>query len=276
MTDKLAAAGAPKDTWLGRVAASGHDLGTAYVVKSGYREDIFKPMIYRTRDFGRSWEDIGRGLPDAPTSVLWEDQVNPDLLFVGTDTGVYFTIDGGKAWIPLKNNMPPLPVRDLLVHPREKDLVVGTYGRGIWVTNVGPLQELTPEVLDKDFHLFDIVAKPVDTTSQRARWGNYHMTGDNHLRTPNERPGLPVFYYLKGKPPNPLTLNIVDCDGNTVAKLKAKAEPGIHKLVWNSRGAGPGTYRVVLTDGTTEQVKKGVLKPALLWPLGNPEQIRKD
>ncbi len=276
MTDKLAAVGAPRDTWLGRVAASGHDLGTAYVVKSGYREDIFKPMIYRTRDFGISWEDIGRGLPDAPTSVLWEDRVNPDLLFVGTDTGVYFTIDDGKAWIPLKNNMPPLPVRDLLVHPREKDLVVGTYGRGVWVTNVGPLQELTPEVLDKDFHLFDIVSKPVDYASQRARWGNYHMTGDNHLRTPNERPGLPIFYYLKEKSPNPLTLNIVDCDGNTVAKLKAKAEPGIHKLVWSSRRAGPGTYRVVLTDGTTEQAKKGILKPALLWPLGNPEQIRKD
>jgi hypothetical protein len=195
---------------------------------------------------------------------------------VGTDIGVYFTIDGGKAWTPLKNNMPAVPVRDLLVHPREKDLVVGTYGRGVWVTNVGPLQELTPEVLDKDFHLFDIVSKPLDYASQRARWGNYHMTGDNHIRTPNERPGLPIFYYLKEKPPNPLTLNIVDCDGNTVAKLKAKTDPGIHRLIWNARRVEPGTYRITLTDGITEITKKGILKPRLLWPVGNPDHLRKE
>jgi hypothetical protein len=275
MTQALAAVGAPNNTWVGRVAASNHGPGTAYVVKSGYREDVFKPFVYRTRDFGKTWEDIGAGLPDAPTSVLWEDLVNPDLLFVGTDIGVYATIDGGESWIPLKNNMPTVPVRDLLVHPREKDLVVGSYGRGVWVTNVSPLQELRQEVLDTDFHLFDIVSKPIDYSSQRARWGNYHMTGDNHLRTPNERPGMPIFYYIKEKRQESLTLTILDCDGNAVAKLKTKTEPGIHKLVWNARRAGPGTYRVVLSDGTTEIAKKGILKPRLLWPLGNPDHLRK-
>ena len=267
LTQKLVAAGAPKDTWVGRVAASNHSPGTAYVVKSGYREDVFKPFVYRTRDFGDTWDDIGSGLPDAPTSVIWEDRVNPDLLFVGTDIGVYFTIDGGAHWIPLKNNMPTVPVRDLLVHPREKDLVVGSYGRGVWVTNVGPLQELTPEVLGKDFHLFDIVSKPIIYTSERARWGNYHMTGDNHLRTPNERGGLPIFYYIKEKRRSPLTLKILDIDGKTAAELKTRTNPGIHKLIWSARRAEPGTYRLVLTDGATEIAKKGVLKPRLLWPL---------
>lgn len=274
MTGKLVQLGAPKDTWVSKVVTSSHQTGTAYVVKSGYREDVFKPFIYRTRDFGASWEEIGSGLPDSPTSVLYEDSVNPDLLFVGTDQGVYFTLDGGQGWIPLKNNMPPVPVRDLLVHPREKDLVVGTYGRGLWVTNVGPLQEMTPAVLAKDFHLFDIVAKPIDNQSQRARWGNYHMTGDNHLRTQNERPGLQIFYYLKNTPESPLRLNIIDSDGKTVATLKTKAEAGLHKLTWNDRRIQPGTYRVVLSDGTTEVQKKGTLKSRLLWPIGNPDHFR--
>jgi len=197
-------------------------------------------------------------------------------LFVGTDIGVYFTIDSGASWLPLKNNMPPIPVRDLLVHPREKDLVVGTYGRGVWVTNISPLQELNQEILAKDFHLFDIVSKPVTYTSQRARWGNYHMTGDNHLRTPNERPGLPIFYYIQEELKEPLTLRIQDFDGKTMAKLKTESDPGIHKLIWSSRRMEPGTYRVILSNGATEISKKGTLKPRLLWPLGNPDQYRND
>jgi hypothetical protein len=255
------------------VAASSHDAGTAYVTKSGYREDDFKPYVFKTRDFGKTWENISAGLPDAPISVIFEDRVNPDLLFIGNDIGVYFSLDGGQGWLPLKNNMPALPVRDLLVHPREQDLVVGSYGRGVWVTQIAPLQELKTEVLDKPFHLFRIVSKPVNNMSQRARWGNYHMTGSNHLRTPNERAGLQIFYYIKEKPAKPLDVIVEDLEGNQVAKFKSRTEPGIHKTTWNLREQIPGTYRIILTDGETRQVQKGTLLPPIFWPVGNPENF---
>jgi len=283
MTHKIEKAGGPKNTWVSRVSASHHNTGTAYVTKSGYREDVFVPFIYRTRDFGLTWKDIAGNLPPAPISVIFEDRVNPDLLFVGTDKGVYFTLNGGKTWIPLKNNMPPVPVRDLIVHPREKDLVVGSYGRGVWVTNISALQELTQEILDKDFILFNIVDKPVSYTSQRARWGNFQMTGDAHLRTPNERPGLKVYYYIKEKRSRPLTLIIEDMDGNEKARLKTATTSGIHKIVWISQDRNPGTFqftltagtfRFTLTDGNKKTIRKGTLKPRILWPVGNPGNYR--
>ncbi|MFQ6071010.1 MAG: hypothetical protein ACE5LC_10885 [Candidatus Aminicenantales bacterium] len=275
MTHRIARAGGPEHTWVSRVFASHHQLGTAYVTKSGYREDVFKPFVFRTRDFGQTWEDISANLPQVPVSVIFEDRVNPDLLFVGTDAGVYFTLDGGKCWIPLKNNMPPVPVRDLIVHPRVKDLVVGTYGRGVWVTNIGPLEELTPQVLEKKFYLFDIVSRPVNNRSQRARWGNYHMTGDNHLRTPNEPQGLHIYYYLREKVEKPLTLTVEDLEGNVLAEIKTKREAGIHRIVWNSKDRTPGTYRFILSDGEERIVKKGTLLPRIFWPIGNPDHYRK-
>jgi len=276
MTQRIARAGGPAHTWVSRVAASAHDAGTAYVAKSGYREDVFRPFLFRTRDFGATWEDISSNLPRAPVSVVAEDGINPDLLFAGTDKGVYVTLDGGGHWIPLRNNMPPVPVRDLLVHPRERDLVVGSYGRGVWVTHVGPLEELTPQVLERDFHLFDILPRPVDNRSPRSRWGNYHMTGDNHLRTVNQRPGLHVYYYLKEKREKPLVLRVENLEGTLLQELKTVTEPGIHRLAWRPRDRKPGTYRFVLTDGTREEVKKGVLKPAPLWSIGNPDWFREN
>jgi hypothetical protein len=133
------------------------------------------------------------------------------------------------------------------------------------------LQEIDERLLSKEFHLFDIVAKPTNYSSERARWGNYHMTGDAHIRTPNERPGLHIFYYLHEDRDSPLTLKVLDCDGKALASLKTKREAGIHKLNWSPRRPSPGTYRFILTDGTNEIGKKGVLKPRILWPVGNPE-----
>jgi len=274
MTNKISKAGGPEHTWVSRIVASSHSTGTAYVAKSGYREDVFAPFIYRTRDFGLTWEDIGGDLPPAPISVIYEDKINPDLLFLGTDKGVYFTLDSGKVWLPLKNNMPPVPVRDLIVHPREKDLVVGSYGRGVWVTNISALQELTQETLEKDFFLFDIVDKPVSYTSQRARWGNYQMTGDAHLRTPNEKPGLHIYYYLKEKRNQPLTLLIEDMDGKEISRLKTQTTPGIHMVNWISPDRSPGVFRFSLTDGVEKTVRKGKLKPRILWPVGDPNQYK--
>ena len=104
--------------------------GTAYVAKNGFRQDDFTPYLFKTTDYGATWTSIGRGLPDQPINVVWQDRQNPRLLFVGNDKGVWVSIDDGARWVRMKGNMPNVPVHDLLVHPRERDLIVGTYGRG--------------------------------------------------------------------------------------------------------------------------------------------------
>ncbi|MBU1474385.1 MAG: hypothetical protein KJ768_05920, partial [Acidobacteria bacterium] len=272
-TQAIAAVGGPEKTWVSRVFPSHHDAGTCYVTKSGFHEDVFEPFLFKTENFGETWTNLGKGLPAAPVSVVFEDRINPRLLFVGTDAGVYFTLDGGISWHSLRNNMPPVPVRDLLVQPREQDLIVGSYGRGVWVIPVSPLQELTGDVLAKEAHLFRILDRPLTYTSQRAGWGNYHMTGDNHLRTPNEPSGLHIYYYLKTKRDKPLEILVEDMDGNQVGRLKTVVEPGIHRLTWPRRGGEPGTYRFILTDGENSVVRKATLKPPVLWPVGNPDDF---
>ncbi|MCR4397333.1 MAG: hypothetical protein NUW07_11475, partial [Candidatus Saccharicenans sp.] len=97
-----------------------------FVAKSGFRNDDFKPYLFRTTDYGRTWTSISAGLPDSPVNVVVQDGQNPDLLFAGTDNGLYVSFDQGKSWLPFQNNMPAVKVTDLVIHPREGDLVVGT------------------------------------------------------------------------------------------------------------------------------------------------------
>ncbi|GAI88806.1 unnamed protein product, partial [marine sediment metagenome] len=115
--------------WVSRITASHHDAGTAYVSYTGYRRDDFRPFVYKTTDYGDTWTSIAGNLPNEPINVIKEDHKNPNLLFVGTEFAVYVTIDGGKNWTKMKTNMPTQPVHDLVIHPRENDLVVATHGR---------------------------------------------------------------------------------------------------------------------------------------------------
>ncbi|MFA6483918.1 MAG: hypothetical protein WCW62_15155, partial [Bacteroidales bacterium] len=188
-TDALFKLGAPRQMYVSRIVASAFAAGTAYIAKTGFRDDVFKPFVYKTTDYGQTWEDISSGLPEAPVSAICEDPSNPGVLYLGCDQGVFVSFTGGASWISFRLNMPPVPVTDLTVHPRDKDLVIGTYGRGIWITDVSPLRELADSVLKQPFYLFNIESKPQFNYSERSDWGNYHMMGDNHLRTPNETNG---------------------------------------------------------------------------------------
>lgn len=266
-TGSLEQAGAPRETWVSRVVPSHHEEGTAYVTKSGYREDVFEPFVYVTRDFGRTWKSLGQGLPHVPVSVIVEDRRNENLLFVGHDLGVHVSLDGGTTWLPFQLGMPNVPVRDLLIHPREQDLVVGTYGRGAWITNVSLLQELTGEARAKSFHLGRLLDRPVAQRSQRSSWGNYHMMGDNHLRTPNEHDGLRIPYYLGADRERGLTLRIEDGEGRELETRTLARRQGAHVTYWKPRDEEPGTFRVILSDGEREEVQRGRLTPRLTYPL---------
>ena len=169
--------------------------GRAFVSKSGYRFDDFKPYLAMTDDFGATWKSIAGNLPNEPINVIWEDTKNPDLLFVGNDGGAFVSIDRGAHWVKMNNNMPNISVKDLAVHPRDQDLVLGSYARGIWITNIAPLQELNANVLAEDAHLFSILP-----TTQRITWSfgaNDYLFGQRHIQTPNDPDGMAIYYYLK-------------------------------------------------------------------------------
>ncbi len=124
------------DKWVSRVTASRHDLDTAYVSLTGYRNDDFEKYLYMSQDSGKTWKSIVANLPAESINVIAEDPRDKDILYVGTDLGVYATIDGAKTWHSLCGNLPTTPVHDLLVHPRQYELVIGTHGRGVFVLDV--------------------------------------------------------------------------------------------------------------------------------------------
>lgn len=251
LTEKIAAVGGPEHYWVSRVFASSFDEGTAYVAKSGYRRDDLRPFVFKTTDYGTTWRAITNDLPDRPVNVIYEDGRNPNLLFLGNDMGVYVSIEGGERWVRMRGNMPrAVPVHDLLVHPRENDLVVGSYGRGLFITDVGPLRELNPEVLAEDLHLFQIEAK---TLPRRKRWGNYRLYGDRHMTTPNER-GLAINYYLKTGGDDEVVITVKSLAGKEIRSLPGSSDAGLGQVIWDmadesEQMVAPGLYTVVVEVG---------------------------
>jgi len=238
MTGRIAAQGGREAAYVSRVRASSHAAGRAYVAKSGYKLDDFRPFLYRTDDFGATWTSIAANLPAEPINVIWEDEKNPDLLFVGNDTGLFVSLDRGARWVKMNNNMPNVPVHDLLVHPRENDLVLGSYGRGLWVTDVSALQQMSNAVLASDVHLFEI-----EPTVQRMTWSfgaNDYPFGSRHVQTRNESGGMAIRYYLKDAIAGPAAVVITDSEGHEVSRLEGKAAAGINTVVWSTRRPGGG------------------------------------
>ncbi len=268
-TKKLARAGSPKDLWTSRIIASSHHSGTAYLAKTGYRKDDFHPYLFITTNFGKTWKNIASNLPDQPISVIREDPENPDLLFVGNDIGVYFSLDKGKKWIPLKNNMPPVPVKDIKIQAGKKDLIVGTYGRGVFVTHIAPLEEFTEEVQEKDLYFFSITSQPAMNYSQQAEWGNSQLMGNRNHFTPNEENGLQLWYYLKKDTGSSIKFEIYDSENKIIKQLEGNKTAGIHKLVWLTKDNIPGTYKIILKQDNNELVRTGIIQKRIQWPVGN-------
>ncbi len=283
----LIKAGAPDERWVSRVLASFHKEGRAYVTKTGLRHEDFRPYVFKTEDYGITWKAITPGLPERSVNVIFEDRKNPNLLFVGTDGGVYVSLDGGANWVRFKSNLPAARVTDLLVHPRENDLVVATYGRGLYIADISPLQELTAEVMGKDVHLFSI--EPVRQRITR-NWGNYQLYGDRVLVTPNEPNAVTISYYLRKDLSQKVKIIIKDPYGNVVRELEGSAGAGINRVRWDMRadrpqgeapgiasrpGRGrltemvePGEYVVVLEASGQTLQGKALIKGRLSWAIG--------
>ena len=184
VTAKIVAAGGGPDYYATtRVLPSKFDAGTAYVTRNGRRFDEFKPVVMKTTDFGATWTSISGNLADRAIDVIVEDLKDPDILFVGSNKGVYVSLDGGRRWVALKGNMPTVPVTDMLIHPRERDLIVATYGRGLYVAGTAWLAEAKQGAFDGDAHFFAVQPRPLPPP---GALGNFEFYGDRTLLVPND------------------------------------------------------------------------------------------
>ena len=157
----------PANFWVSRVFASNHRENRVYISLNGYRWDNFSPLVYMSDDYGNTWQDISSNLPLEPVNVIKEDPVNENVLYVGTDHGVYVSLDRGKSYMALREGLPAVPVHDLVVHPRENELVLGTHGRSIFIGDVKDIQSLTESVLSSEIHILAF-----ETPTFNSRWGS--------------------------------------------------------------------------------------------------------
>jgi photosystem II stability/assembly factor-like uncharacterized protein len=132
--------GIPYKKWVSRIVASAFDLGTVYMTQNGKRDDDFAAYVWKSTDYGKTWMDISEGIPLGPVNVIREHPMNRDVLFVGTDIGVYVSKDAGKTWAVLGGNLPSTFVHDLIIHPRDNIIVIATHGRGMWALDAAPFQ----------------------------------------------------------------------------------------------------------------------------------------
>ena len=256
--------------WVSRIAASHFDPAVAYVAVDGHRSDDLKPYLFVTRDYGKSWASIVGNLPASGNiQVVREDPKNKHLLYVGTEFGLFASTDGGKGWKKFMNNLPTVRVDDILVHPRDNDLIVATHGRSVWIADdITALQQMTPQVREQDAVLFDIrpaVAWANDRQAGQQVAGQKVFVGENPAR------GGAISYYLKNGG-GEVKITIADFNGRAIRNLTGPGKTGINRVMWTltpdpppqgqgqagggfgggGRGGGaatvePGTYLVTLS-----------------------------
>jgi photosystem II stability/assembly factor-like uncharacterized protein len=256
----------PGPRGLSTIEPSRFEAGRCYVAVDGHRNDDDAPYLFKTEDYGETWEPIVGNLPRGSTRCLREDVKNENMLYCGTEFALWFSVDRGASWQALNSNLPTVAIHEVAVHPNAGEIVAGTHGRSLWVLDVTPLQGLTEEVLAADAHLFD----PLPA----VRWKREPGRGGTNRKFYGKNPEAGgVIYYTLADEAEEVSLKVVDAAGETVQVLRSSKRPGLHRVVWDltkrpegrgglagfGRGRGvrpvpvpPGTYGVILeVDGET-------------------------
>jgi len=286
-TDKLP--GIPDMTYVSDLEASQFDDATVYASFDNHKMGDFKPYVLKSTDRGKTWTSIAGDLPQRGTVyTLAEDHVNRDLLFAGTEFGVFFTVDGGKKWIPLTGGMPTIAVRDLAIHQRENDLVLATFGRGFYILDdYTPLRRIRTEAdLEKDAILFPIKQTWMYVEASPLGLPAKGFMGESHFTAPNPPYGAVFTYYLKEdmrtrkklryeaeaatekeggtleypkwedlraeeREKDPIViLTITDAEGQVVRRITGPTAAGFHRVSWDLRY--PTTMPTNLEGGPTD------------------------
>lgn len=259
--------GLPKNTWCYHIEASVFDKGTAYAVFDGHTMNDMTPYAYKTTDFGKTWTSVISDDVVGFARNIQEDYENPDLLFLGTEFGLYITMDGGKNWKKFTNNMPSVAVHYIELHKKTNDLVMGTHGRGvIIIDDISPLRSINNDVLTKNLHFFDTPDTQISETSSFG--GNFGA--ETQFVGYSKTKDVQIKYYLKKRHTfGKMTMVIEDMEGNQIAELGPGKSKGINVVNWNYTRKTPkvakgktfsfggftapqvpaGTYKAVITKG---------------------------
>jgi photosystem II stability/assembly factor-like uncharacterized protein len=229
--------GVPDNHQIARVEPSYFDAGTCYLVIDGHRNNDHKPYVFVTTDFGATWKSISNNLPMGNVNEICADHKNKNLLFVGTEYGLYISLNGGAMWKRFMTGLPTVRVDDIHIHPRDNDLIAGTHGRGVWIIdNITPLQQLDDKVMAADVHLFDI--RPGTQWLQDVTLSQY-IGGARHFQGENPQPGTAISYFLKSAPSGDVKITVSDISGKVLRNLEGTKEAGLNRVQWNLRGDAP-------------------------------------
>ena len=276
----------PKNTWVYHIEASVHDKGTAYAVFDGHTANDMKPYVYKTSDFGKTWKSILTDDVRGFSRSLQEDYVNPDLLFVGTERGLFITIDGGDNWSQFTKNMPEVAVHHIELQKQTSDIVMGTHGRGVIILDdISALRQITPEVLAKKVHFFK--PKPMKINEESGFGGR---SSEMEYVGPNPDRNAKIVYYLQKRHIFGKTkIQVFDDNDRMLADLPVSKAKGINTVSWNGRLKMPkvakaktfarggfttprvpaGTYKVVFTKGKETYQSEVILE-------NDPESVYTD
>lgn len=272
--------GVPANTYVYDLIASKHDVNTVYAAFNNHKSGDFTPYVYKSNDKGRTWTSISSNLPAEAVYALEQDHVNANILFAGTEYGVYVSIDEGAHWKKFSAGLPTINVRDMAIQERENDLVLGTFGRGFYVLdNYSPLRELVPETLDKAGHLFAVkdalifnTWQPLGSLGSREKG----FQGESFFAAPNPDQGAVFTYWVKdgvsslsserskrekeafkngeaipyptleelkaesSELPSYLVFTIKDASGDIVNELRSSVRKGMNRITWDLTYAGFG------------------------------------
>ncbi len=230
-------AGVPANTYVSRIEPSWKDTATFYVTFDNHRRGDFTPYVYMTRDGGRTFRSIVSNLPTGSADfvhVIREDPVNQELLYLGTDVGVYVSLDRGGSWQRFMTGLPTVPVHDLRIHPRDRELIAGTHGRGVWIADVAPLQEMTARTIAAATHVF--------TPKTALQYGETPMegqsTGNQYWAAPSPAYGAEIVYRIApgAQVAGPVRVAVLNAMGDTLrAWTNAPNTAGVHRVLWDMR-----------------------------------------
>ncbi|HKV42245.1 MAG TPA: hypothetical protein VJX67_23785, partial [Blastocatellia bacterium] len=229
--------GLPSHTWVSTIEASHFDEGTAYATFDGHAGGDMKPYVYKTTDYGKTWQSLATPDIRGYAHVVREDPVDRDLLFTGTEFGLFISIDGGKQWAQFKGgNFPGVAVRDVSVQSRESDLLIATHGRGIWILDdITPLRNLTPEILASEASF--VASRPAVLL---IAGGAFEPTGDGEFLGPSSSQNALITYYQRKRHIfGDLKIEIYDPDGKLVSTLDGNKRRGLNRVEWPMRMKPP-------------------------------------